>query len=162
MVRTAAALILGTTLLASPVMADTAPEFPLETPLTAAAISAVSPALTAPPVIQAPRRAPQNERSLILPSLYVSLSALQAYDVYTTLTGVRKGAVEANPMMQGVVGTPAAFIALKAGVTGASIYMAERLWKEKKRTQAVLLMVASNGLMAYVAHHNASVLRSLK
>jgi hypothetical protein len=161
MVRTAAALILGTVLLANanPVMAaDTASE----TPLTTAAISAVSPALAAPPVVQVPRRAPQTDRSLLLPSLYVSLSALQAYDVYTTLTGIRNGAVEANPMMQGVVGNPGAFIALKAGVTGASIYMAERLWKDKTRTQAVLLMVASNGLMAYVAHHNTSVLRSLK
>ena len=160
MVRTAAALILGTALLASPVLAaDTASETPIS---TAAAISAVSPALPAPPVVQVARRGTQTGRSIVLPSLYVSLSALQAYDVYTTLSGMRQGAVEANPMMQGIVGNPAAFIALKAGVTGASIYMAERLWKDKKRTQAVLLMVASNGLMAYVAHHNSSVLRSMK
>jgi hypothetical protein len=99
---------------------------------------------------------------MVLPALYVSLSALQAYDVYSTLTAVRSGAVEANPFMKGVVGNPTAFVALKAGVTGASIYYAEKLWKDRKRTEAILLMVASNGLMAYVAQNNARVLSSMK
>jgi hypothetical protein len=61
--------------------------------------------------------------------------------------------------MQGVVRNPAAYIALKAGVTGVSIFAAERLWRQNRKKSAVLLMVASNGLMAYVAAHNASVLR---
>jgi hypothetical protein len=160
MVRITAALLLGTALLASPVAAA---EGTSETPLTSAAIAAAVPgAVVAPEAPVALARSVQPERALVLPALYVSLSALQAYDVYSTLAATRGGAVEANPLMRGAVGNPAAFVAIKAGVTGASIYMAERLWRDRKRTQAVLLMVASNGLMAYVAHHNAGVLRSLK
>jgi uncharacterized membrane protein len=160
MFRTAAAAILGTLLLASPVLAA---EGSSETPLTTAAVTAAASGIVAPPVAPVARtRSVQPERSLVLPALYVSLSALQAYDVYSTLTAVKSGALEANPLMKGVVGNPTAFVALKAGVTGASIYYAERLWKDRKRTQAILLMVASNGFMAYVAQHNAGVLRSLK
>ena len=134
-----------------------------EGPAAAAALTVTTPAPARMVVPVAARyRTPAGERSLVLPSLYVSLGALQAYDVYSTLTALQGGASEANPLMQGVVGNPAAFIALKVGVTGASIYAAERLWKQQKRTQAILLMAASNGLMAYVAHHNARVLGTLR
>ena len=98
----------------------------------------------------------------VLPALYVSLSALQAFDVYSTLTALKHGAMEANPLMQEVVRHPATFIALKASVTGASIYTAEKLWQENKKAQAILIMVASNGFMAYVAHQNTRVLRAIR
>jgi hypothetical protein len=120
-----------------------APAFAADEPPTGQAIAAATtvaaahqPAPLSPALVRV-----RQQRSLVLPSLYVSLSALQAYDVYSTLTALGHGATEANPMMQGVVGNPTAFVALKS---------------------AVLLMVASNGLMAYVARHNASVLGNLR
>jgi hypothetical protein len=64
--------------------------------------------------------------------------------------------------MQDVTRSPAAFIALKAGVTGLSIYAAERLWRQNRRKTAIIMMVASNGLMAYVAAHNTAVIRGLR
>jgi hypothetical protein len=160
MVRTAALALLLSTGLAMPAGAAE----PSATPITAAAVTAVTALASsaeAPTTYSRIYRAP-GTRSLVLPALYVSLSALQAYDVYSTLTALKHGAAEGNPLMQGVVGNPAAFVALKAGVTGASIYGAEKLWRQDKKVQAVLLMVASNGLMAYVAHNNARVLRSMR
>jgi hypothetical protein len=156
MVRTAFALVFGIFVAAGPVLAaDT-------TPVADAAAASVAELTTAeaPPVLSRP--VSRDSRSLILPSLYVSLSALQVYDVYSTMTALKLGAAEANPFMKGVAGNPAAFVALKAGVTGVSIYAAEKLWKDKKRGQAIALMAISNGLMAYVAHNNASVIRSMR
>jgi hypothetical protein len=68
-------------------------------------------------------------------------------------------ATEANPLMKGVTKYPAAFIALKAGLTLGGIVHSERLWKNNHRVAAVALMAASNGLMAVVVARNASVLR---
>lgn len=100
------------------------------------------------------------ERPRVLPALYAGNIALQAFDVYSTTHALNLGAVEANPVMQRVVGHLPAFIALKASVAGASIYASERLWREHHRGAAIALMVASNGVMAVVARHNASVIRS--
>jgi hypothetical protein len=60
--------------------------------------------------------------------------------------------------MKGITKSPMAFIGLKAGMTMLSIMAAERMWKDHNRVGAVLTMVASNGLMAVVARHNASVM----
>ena len=99
-------------------------------------------------------------RGSILPSLYVSLGALQAFDGYSTTTGLRRGATETNGMMKNVAGNPASMWIVKGGVTAVSIYAAERLWKRNRRVAAIATMVATNGLMAMVAARNASVLRA--
>jgi hypothetical protein len=163
MVRTTlAAAILSTGLLAGPAWAaDPTDATPIADAAVAVATAAAVP-LDAPAPVAFSRIYRPPQRALVLPALYVSLSALQAYDTYSTLTALRRGAAEANPLMQGVVGHPTAFIALKAGVTGASIYAAEQLWRRHQKTKAILLMVASNGLMGYVAHHNAGVLRAMR
>jgi hypothetical protein len=96
----------------------------------------------------------------VLPALYVSLAGLQAYDGYSTIRGLRQGAVETNGIVKGVAGNPAAMWAMKAGVTTASVVIAERLWKQNRRTAAIVTMVATNGLMAVVAARNAAVLRA--
>jgi Domain of unknown function (DUF5658) len=97
-------------------------------------------------------------RPTLLPSLYAGTAFLQGYDAYSTLTAIKSGATEANPLMKGITASPVAFVALKAGVAVASIMSAERMWKGNHRTAAVLMMVVSNGMMAAVAAHNASVL----
>ena len=126
------------------------------TPAIAAAASTLArPDLTArnfAPRVSGPHR------PLMLPSLYASSALLQGYDAYSTLTTLKHGGVEANPLMRGITKSPAAFIGLKAGVTAMSIMAAERMWKDDNRLGAVLTMVASNGFMAFVAAHNAAVL----
>jgi hypothetical protein len=65
-------------------------------------------------------------------------------------------------MMSGITKNPAAFVAMKAGVTTASIMAAERLWKTNHRMGAIGLMIASNAMMGVVAAHNSRVLSTLK
>ena len=131
-----------------------------------AVVVEVGPDVARSPQISAPRFSfAENRRETrpsILSSLYVTSAALQAWDVYSTMTALRMGAVESNPLMQTAVKNPAVFIALKSSVTMASIFASERLWKEHHRVAAVALMVASNGLMAAVAANNSAVLSRLR
>lgn len=99
-------------------------------------------------------------RGSALPSLYVSLIGLQAYDGYSTSRGLNHGAVESNGFMSGLASHPGALWAAKGGAAFVSIYTAERLWRQHRRGQAIALMVVSNGFMAAVAASNASVLRA--
>jgi hypothetical protein len=99
-------------------------------------------------------------RGGMLSSLYVGLASLNAFDAYSTMKGVRTTlGAEANPLLRGAAKTPAALWLVKGGVTAGSIVVAERLWRSHHRTQAIAMMVVSNGVMAMVAAHNASVLR---
>jgi hypothetical protein len=108
---------------------------------------------------QRPQRA---RRPLALPSLYATSALLQGYDAYSTLTVLNHGGTEANPLMTSITKSPVVFIGLKAGATVMSIMAAERMWKDHNRVGAVLTMVASNGFMAMVAKHNASVMARVK
>ncbi len=101
-------------------------------------------------------------RPSALPSLYMASAALQGYDAYSTLRALQGGAVEANPLMQHVVKSPAAFIGVKASVTVLSIVAAEKMWKRGNRMGAIGVMVASNVAMGFVAANNARVLSSLR
>jgi hypothetical protein len=108
-----------------------------------------------PPSIQITQ--PDESRPRILPPLYVGLAALQAYDGYTTIHGVRGGASETNVLVGGLASRPAAFWSVKAASTVVSIYFAEQLWRSHHRTEAVVMMVVANGVMTAVAARNASV-----
>jgi Domain of unknown function (DUF5658) len=101
-------------------------------------------------------------RPMALPALYGTLAGLQIFDGYSTVTGLRRGATEANPIVGGLAGNPAAFWSLKAASTGVSIYFAERLWKRGRRGQAIAVMLASNAVMSAVAARNASVLKATR
>ena len=98
------------------------------------------------------------KRPAALPALYVSLAVLQAFDAYETRRGLAAGTREANSLMQGVVGQPAAFWALKAATTAGAVVAAEHLWKTNKAA-AIAVMVIANGVSAAVAARNASVLK---
>lgn len=93
-----------------------------------------------------------------LVSLQAGFAGFQAYDVYSTTKAIRLGAVEANPLMRNSVQNRAAFIGLKVATTAGSILAAERLWRGRHRVGAIALMAVSNGMMAVVAAHNASVI----
>jgi hypothetical protein len=101
-------------------------------------------------------------RPAALPALYLGYAALQAYDIYSTRQALGRGAQEANPVMQGVVGNTGAFIAVKAGVAAGTILAAERLWKNDKKAAAIGVMVASNVVAAMVASKNARTLRQMR
>ena len=93
-----------------------------------------------------------------LTSLYAGLAGLQAYDVYSTTQAIKLGAVEMNPLMRGSVGNRAAFIGLKVAMTAGPIAVAERMWREHRPLAAIAVMAVSNGMMAFVATHNAGVI----
>lgn len=88
--------------------------------------------------------------------LHVSFAALQVLDVHSTIHAIGQGGREANPMLQGVVNKPMAMAAIKAGLTIATIYTNERLWKTKRRT-ALALMIVENAAYAIVVAHNYRV-----
>jgi len=103
-----------------------------------------------------------SRRPSILPALYVGSALLQGYDAYSTMAALSHGAVEANPLMKSVTGNPMLFVGVKAAVAASSIMAAEKMWKSHNRVGAIVVMAASNGLMAIVAAHNASVISSLR
>lgn len=129
-----------------------AQQVPLVAPVELSS-SAVTPSLLAPP-------SPFQRGTLF--GLSASLVSLQAYDAYSTLSAVKLGATESNPLMAGVAQHPAALVLLKGGVTAGSIFAASRLWKEHRRGAAIALLAATNGMMAVVAAHNASTLGSMR
>ena len=113
--------------------------------------------------VSAPRieiTVPETTRPSALPTMYVSLASLQAYDGYATLRGVRAGATETNPLVGGLAKQPAAFWTVKALSTITTIYFAEQLWRQNKRKQAIMTMVVANAVMGAVAARNVSVLKS--
>jgi len=115
------------------------------------------PATLEPPRLPAPFRA----SSLVLGSLYVSTAVLQGLDAHSTLSGIRNGATEANPMMAGLVEHPAAFIGVKAGISYGSI-MAARSIAKKNKPLAIVTLAAINAMYVVVVHHNYQVARQLR
>ena len=97
-----------------------------------------------------------SARPAPLVGLYVSLASLQALDITSTRRALNAGAVEANPLVAPLAGSPLAMLALKAGVTGAAIYASERLWK-KHRMAAVMTMIGLNAAHGAVVAHNYGV-----
>ena len=112
----------------------------------------------APGTILAPRPmtssyAPQLKRPAILPALYVSLGAVQAWDAYATTAALRAGAREANPAVAPFAGNTGALIGAKAAATVGTIFFSERLWK-KNKVAAIVMLAAINGATAAVSMHN--------
>lgn len=103
-------------------------------------------------------RAPEVKRPAVLPALYMSFVALQAWDVHTTSAALKTGAREANPLAAPFAGSSAKTITLKAASTASTVFFAERLWKQNK-VAAVVVMVAINGGTAAVAMNNARIAR---
>src|SRR5262249_7056048 len=101
-----------------------------------------------------PAEAQSRPRALV--PLYVSFAALQGLDVHSTLRAVEVGRRETNPIVAGMVGSPAAFVAAKAGITAGICFASERLWKRNK-TAAVLTMIALNSAYGAVVAHNYAV-----
>ena len=162
--RFVVATILGLALATPTFAADT--DAPLSS-LAAASAAAVTTASKAAPTAKAEADTDAYQRFTygrpsLLPAMYMTSAALQGYDAFSTMKALRNGGREANPFMQSLVQHPVAFIAMKAGVTTASIMAAEQLWKGNHRLGAIGLMVASNAMMSAVAINNQRVLSTLK
>ena len=113
-----------------------------------------APTITAAPVVaQAPSAA---HRPSVLVPLYVSFATLQGLDIHSTLRAPEFGGREANPVVGSMLGSPAAFIAAKAGMTASIYFVSERLWKRHK-TAAVLTMIGLNSSYGAVVAHNYAV-----
>ena len=152
----AAAAVLASILSVPAYAADETTPAPIAAPLAASEIGAVAANVT-----WSEGKASREGRPALLPVLYASYAALQAYDVYSTRQSLALGGREANPMMTGVVGNTGAFIAVKATVGVATIVAAERLWKTNKPA-AIAVMVAGNSVAAMVAARNARTLSTLR
>jgi hypothetical protein len=129
-----------------------------------APIAIVTPALSADaPPVQSPALVPRQtivppaRRPPALLPMYVGFAALQAADFHSTSRAIDSGAGrEANPVMAGVVGNRAAFLAVKAGSSAGLIWASEKIWR-KNRAAAVVFMAVANGVMAGVVAHNYGV-----
>jgi Domain of unknown function (DUF5658) len=93
------------------------------------------------------------DRPAVLAPLYISFAALQVLDIHSTLRAPDFGAREANPLVGGLLASPAAFVASKAAVTGGLLYVSERLRRRHPRT-AVLMMIGLNSAYAVVVARN--------
>ena len=96
---------------------------------------------------------PTVKRPAILPALYVTLGAMQVWDVYSTRAAIEAGAREANPTAAAFSRNAGALLGLKAATTASTILFAERMWK-KNKVGAVVMLVAINGATAAVSMHN--------
>ena len=112
----------------------------------------------APSLPKAAERGPAQHRPDSLVPLYVSFGALQVLDTHSTWRALDHGAVEANPMLKGVVGNQAGLIALKAAGTAGVIFASEKMWK-RNRTASIVFMVAANSAMAWVVQNNYRAVR---
>ena len=92
----------------------------------------------------------------LLASLYATTATMQMLDVDSTLKSLRRGAVESNPVMAGLVNNKAAFVAAKAGVAAATIYAVHKISKQSK-VGAVLTLVGINSAYAMIVKNNYAI-----
>jgi hypothetical protein len=104
----------------------------------------------------------RSKRPMVLPALYAAQAALQAMDAHSTYSAINRGAVEANPLMKGVVGNKGAMMAVKAGVAASTIWVAERMWKRGSRVGAIATMLIANGVTAAVVANNYKLASRLR
>ncbi len=100
-----------------------------------------------------------SKRPAMLSALYVSLGAMQALDVHSTLTALKAGARESNPIAAPFTANAGSMIGLKVVSTATTIFFAERLWKAN-RLKAILVLAAINGATAAVAMRNMHNVRA--
>ena len=96
---------------------------------------------------------PAATRPAVLPALYVSLGAMQAWDLYSTSAALKAGAREASPSAAPFANNRGSMLGLKLATTASTIFFTERMWR-KNRVAAVAMMVAINAGTAAVSIHN--------
>jgi hypothetical protein len=92
----------------------------------------------------------QGGPSAAIRTLYVTYGVSQVLDLVSTKVARDRGAVEANPIMQGSGGRA---MAIKV-VTGAVTMLAVRAIEKKSRTAAIITMIGVNVATAAVVANN--------
>lgn len=92
----------------------------------------------------------------MMTSLYATTAAMQMMDVHSTLKSMKVGAIEANPLMSGLVKNRAAFLTTKAAMAAATIYAAHKMAKNNK-LGAALTLVAINSAYAMIVKNNYKI-----
>jgi hypothetical protein len=87
--------------------------------------------------------------------MYAGYAALQLGDAITTTLALSRGGREANPLLRGIVQSPAALIGVKAASTAATIVLIEKL-RRRHPVAAGISMIAINATMAAVTINNMS------
>ena len=108
------------------------------------------------PVVRTDAVPTMPRRPAPLVGLYVSLAGMQVLDIASTHRALEAGAVEANPMMAPFARSLLALAAVKAGVTCATIFATELMWKTNRKA-ALLTMIALNATYGAIAVHNYRV-----
>lgn len=121
--------------------------------LLALSLSGAAPAAAAEKEELKLNYAEKVDRPAILPALYATFGAMQAWDIYSTRAAIQAGAREANPAATAFAGNAGSLLGLKAATTASTIFFAERMWK-KNKVGAVVMMAAINGATAAVSMHN--------
>ena len=147
MFRTLTASVLATLMLATVAVGSAAAE---ERP---------SGAVVAPNAIVARAWAKEaGGSSGLVKTLLVTYGAVQGLDMASTMKARNRGAVEANPLMQGGYGKG---LAVKAALGAVSVF-AVRAIEKKSRKAAVITMIAMNVGTAAVVANNLRNARRLR
>jgi hypothetical protein len=104
-----------------------------------------------PPV--APVDTVAAHQSTTLTALHISFGALQFMDALSTVRGINAGLSESHPLMRGLVGHPAAMVAVKAGAGATTILLTRRMAR-KNRVAALITMAGVNSAYAVVVARN--------
>ena len=110
-----------------------------------------------------PEPAVTTSRPATLMPLYFGFAASHALDMHSTSLAIDRGGRERNPLLKalGPDNTWAA-VAVKASITGATIWTAENMWKRNRRMNAVVLMVAVTAFQTAIDSHNYRVAARLR
>jgi len=101
------------------------------------------------------------EDSLFTASLMTTV-ALNVADYFTTMKALKYNNLqEANPLMAPVVKKPAAFAAVKVGVSALNFLMLKKLHK-KNKTLAWVVSTVSNFALSYVVANNLSKIQKVQ
>ena len=115
--------------------------------------------------VQVPRAVLPAPGKSFTSSLVLALEATtvvsQALDIHSTMKALDAGAVEANPLMSGVVNNKAAFIGVKAAM-GAGLMYATHKMARRNKVAAIVTAAAVNSAFLFVAHHNYKLANSLR
>jgi uncharacterized protein DUF5658 len=157
MTLTICSLMLAVSLSSGPVDSKDASTAPREAEALARLALTAAPALPSLPVAPAKvdpwMAVAKPKRPVAVTTLYGSLGALQALDLYSTRRALNGGAREANPLVERAGAGSATMLAVKALSTATSIYFTERAWK-KNRKGAVVMMAVVNAVTAAVVVNN--------
>jgi hypothetical protein len=104
---------------------------------------------------------PESRGSKALMPLYASAAMLQILDVHSTLSAMRNGAHEGNPLMTPVTSQTPAFVAVKAGIAASTIFAVRSLAKRNKAA-AVAALIGINVGYGFVVSHNYRLAQSLQ